>query len=60
MQVTCLVCHKDMDDRTGVRSLTWLGGLAGVRAILCSPECQQAWDEQNMSHLAETMESEDE
>ena len=60
MQVTCLVCHDDMDDRTGVRSLTWLGGLAGVRAILCSPDCQVKWDEQNLSAIADIMQEEDE
>jgi hypothetical protein len=58
MEVTCLNCHKDMDDRTGIRSLTWYGGLAGTRAILCSPECQKAWDNDNLSQVADMIEDE--
>jgi hypothetical protein len=56
MQVTCLVCHEDMDDRTGIRSHTWVGGIPGVRAVLCSPECQTKWDTENLSHPSEIME----
>jgi hypothetical protein len=56
MQVTCFVCHNDMDDRTGVRSLSWLGRIPGVRAILCSRDCRDKWDTENLSHPDEIME----
>jgi len=57
MQVTCLICHEDMDDRTGVRSNSWYRGLPGTRAVLCSPECQLAFDTENLSYIHETMEA---
>ncbi len=44
---TCMVCHNDMDDRTGVRSNTWFKGIIGARAVLCSSECRDSFDEDN-------------
>ena len=44
---TCMVCHNDMDDRTGVRSNTWYKGIIGARAVLCSSECRDNFDADN-------------
>ena len=55
MHVACLVCHEDMDDRTGIRSHSWYRGLVGTRAVLCSPECQKSWDIENLSYVADKL-----
>ena len=59
MQMACLICHEDMDDRTGIRSQSWYRGVIGTRAILCSPECQKAWDAENLSYLSAIMNDEE-
>ena len=44
---TCMWCHTDMDERTGVRSNTWYKGIIGARAVLCSSECRDNFDADN-------------
>ena len=56
---TCLHCHGDLDYDFGVKSNTWWKGTIGVRAILCSEECREAFDIENLSHVHDMMEQED-
>ena len=56
---TCMVCHNDMDERTGVRSNTWFNGIVGARAVLCSSECRDKYDAGNLAKLIVESENED-
>lgn len=55
---TCMVCHHDMDYEFGIKSNSWFGGIIGARAVLCSEECRDSFDEENLSQLRDTMEQE--
>ena len=55
---TCMVCHNDMDDRTGVRSNTWFHGIVGARAVTCSDVCRDKFDAGNLA-LIEKLEVND-
>jgi len=48
-----------LDYDFGVKSNTWWKGTIGVRAILCSEECREAFDIENLSHVHDMMEQED-
>lgn len=41
----CTVCKEPVNVRFPVRSNTWAYGMKGVRMMLCSTECQQAYDQ---------------
>ena len=56
---TCMWCHTDIDERTGVRSNTWFHGIIGARAVLCSSECREAYDDDNLAHIIEAQEDDD-
>ena len=55
---TCMVCHNDMDDRTGVRSNTWFHGIVGARAVLCSDVCREKFDAGNLAQIESEQEDE--
>lgn len=54
---TCMVCHEQMNYDYGVRSNSWFNGFVGARAVLCSEECRESFDRDNLSHIHERMES---
>lgn len=56
---TCMVCHEDIDDRTGVRSNTWFKGIIGARAVLCSDTCRDSFDEDNRIVMEAMKEADD-
>lgn len=42
----CAVCKEPVDIEFPVRSNTWAFGILGVRMMLCSKPCQEAYDQQ--------------
>ena len=56
---TCMWCHEDIDERTGVRSNTWFHGIIGARAVLCSDDCRTKFDADNLVHIIEEQEADD-
>ncbi len=56
---TCMWCHEDIDDRTGVRSMTWFKGIIGARAVLCSDNCRDNFDADNRVVMEAMKEADD-
>ena len=51
----CMWCKADYPKDHPVRSNTWYRGVLGTRATLCSDECRDLWDADNLSQVAAMM-----
>jgi hypothetical protein len=47
----CMYCGEPSDAYLPIRSNTWYEGMVGTRATLCSTECRNQWDADNLAYL---------